>query len=82
MGMLEDVGIGRKNFALSDRSIFRVLDAFGQIRPIREHIQVSAMSRAQTEVAFAAQSLASGVAIPENLKLALSRNLVLLGKFF
>ena len=55
MGMLEDVGIDRKNFTLSDRSIFRVLDAFGQIRPISEHIQVSAMSRAQTEVAFAAQ---------------------------
>ena len=55
MGMLEDVGIDRKNFALSDRSIFRVLDAFGQIRPTSEHVQVSAMSRAQTEVAFAAQ---------------------------
>lgn len=55
MEALEEFGIGREKFALSDRSIFKVLEAFWQIRPTSELIQVSAMSRAQTEVAFAAQ---------------------------
>ena len=40
MWMLEDVGIGRKKIALSDRSIFKVLDAFWQIRPTSEHVQL------------------------------------------